>query len=165
MSIPRAPTGYNMVQLPRMSTQQMQRQQERLGQLGPQAGMAQDLLSKLALGDESAYSKMEAPALRAFQEKIIPQLSEQFGSGGMLRSSAFANAAAGAGTDLAERLGAQRAGIQQNALKNLLGLEQSLLSQSPYEFGLAQKPEKKKKWWETLLGSAGGIAQLGSLFL
>jgi hypothetical protein len=67
-----------------------------------------------------------APELRRFNEEIIPGISEQFagmGAGG-LSSSGFQNASVNAGTDLAERLGAIRAGLRQQSAQGLTNIGQ-----------------------------------------
>jgi hypothetical protein len=45
-----------------------------------------------------------------------------------------------ASSDFAQQLQANRQGLQQNAIKDLLGLSNQLLGQRPYETSLVQKP-------------------------
>jgi len=87
------------------------------GAFGTSADYYRNLLSDNP-ADMQAFS---APAIRQFNEETIPGLSEQFagmGAGG-LSSSGFRNAAIGAGTDLAERLGAIRANLRQTGAQGL----------------------------------------------
>ncbi len=76
--------------------------------------------------DMAAFS---APAIRQFNEEIVPGVSEQFagmGAGG-LSSSGFRNAATTAGTDLAERLGAIRANLRHSSAQGLANMGQNAL--------------------------------------
>jgi hypothetical protein len=95
------------------------------GAFGTSADYYRDLLSD----NPQDYQALAAPEQRRFNEEIIPGLSEQFagmGAGG-LSSSGFRNAAVNAGTDLAERLGAIRAGLRQQGAAGLAGIGQSAL--------------------------------------
>lgn len=88
-----------------------------------QAGMdwLQELLSQ---SPEERYAGLEAPYMRQFQEQIMPGIAEQFAGAGALGSSAFGNAAAGAGTDLMERL----ASLNINAQNQFRGQQMAALS-------------------------------------
>lgn len=160
--MPKTPSGYKFLSLPSMTPEQMSLFRERIGQSGRYGGQAVDYLGRLAAGDEGAYEQMEAPALRTYQQRLIPELAERFQQGGMLKSSAFAGAASEGAADLAERLAAQRAGIQQRSVESLLGLESSLLGARPYESFLQPK---KKKWWESLLEGIAPAAGFARSFL
>lgn len=166
MSVGKKPSGYDIVSLPNMTPEQMARFRERMGQTGRYSGGAVDYLGRLAGGDEEAYGALAAPAIRDYEQKILPGLAERFQGGGMMRSSAFANAATEEGASLAEKLAAQRAGIQQQSINSLLGLEQQYMGMSPYENVLSPK-RRKKKWWESMLDSGiiGAAGQIGGLFL
>lgn len=72
------------------------------------------------------YDRFAAPALRQYNQDIIPGISEQFagmGAGG-LSSSGFRNAQIQGATDLSERLGALRAQLRQNAAQGLTNIGQ-----------------------------------------
>lgn len=79
------------------------------------------------LSDNSAdYNAFAAPALRQYNEDIVPGLSEQFagmGAGG-LSSSGFRNAQVQGATDLSERLGALRAQLRQSGAQGLANIGQ-----------------------------------------
>lgn len=150
-----APSGYNLIRTPKYSDTQMQRQEERLGQIGTSSGRAADLLGKYASGDEGAYNALSAPALRQFREQILPSIANRADSAGAYGGSAMMNAQMGAGTYLAERLSAQRANLQMGSIKSLLDLEGQLLSNSPYAFDY-QPQEKKRSIWESIRGPAVG---------
>jgi hypothetical protein len=82
---------------------------------------------------------------------------------GARKSSGFGLASSSAAQEFAEKLQGQRMGLQQQAIRDLLGMSNSLLGQQPYEQFLVPP---KKKGWESFLGAglpiAGGI--LGGLF-
>jgi hypothetical protein len=87
------------------------------GAFGTTADYYRNLLSDNP-ADLQAFS---APEFRNFRENIFPGIQEQFagmGAGG-LSSSGFQNAAIGAGTDLAERIAAIRAGLRQQGAQGL----------------------------------------------
>jgi hypothetical protein len=111
-------------------------------------------LSKLAAGDESAFTEMEAPAWRQFQE-AQGQLGSRFsqlapGAMSAQRGSGFQNQAGQLGSDFAMQLASKRQELSRQALQDLFGLSESLLNQRPYERTLTEKP---KKWWEQPLAT------------
>jgi hypothetical protein len=153
------PKGYKYGQLQNFTPEQMNLFQNLFSQVGPNSQLAQ-----LAGGDQSQFEQLEAPALRQFQG-LQGQLASRFsGMGsGARRSSGFQNAATSASQDFAERLQSQRMGLQRQALQDLMGLSDQLLSQRPYEQSLQThpflvKPDKKKQLWESLLGGGLPIA-------
>lgn len=84
----------------------------------PQAFQNQnDILS----GNPEAFKSFEAPAMRQFNEEILPSLAEGFGGLGAGSSSGAQQTFARAGERLSENLQAQRSGLQQNAMQNLMG--------------------------------------------
>jgi hypothetical protein len=92
-------------------------------------GESADYYRNLLSDNPEDYQAFAAPEMRKFHEEIVPGLSEQFagmGAGG-LSSSGFRNAAVGAGTDLAERLGAIRAGLRQQGAQGLQNIGQQAL--------------------------------------
>lgn len=93
-------------------------------------GTAADYYRNLLSDNPEDLAAFSAPELRRFREQIIPDISEQFagmGAGG-LSSSGFRNAAVGAGTDLAERLGAMRANLRMQGAQGLFNLGQASLN-------------------------------------
>ncbi|CAB4132643.1 hypothetical protein UFOVP256_61 [uncultured Caudovirales phage] len=92
-------------------------------------GGASDYYRSL-LGDNSSdYNSFAAPALRQYNQDIVPNISEQFaqmgGSGqGALSSSGFRNAQIQGATDLAERLGQIRANLRQAGAQGLQNIGQ-----------------------------------------
>jgi hypothetical protein len=137
-------------------------------QNSPLYGGVSDFLQKIYSGDPSAFEAFEAPALRQFNEQLIPQLAERFtgaGTGaGAINSSAFQNQATHAATDLSERLAAMRANIQQQSLYPALAYAQqpyqNALSQAQiHPFGYAHQPGSTGLFGNLLSGLAGGASQ------
>lgn len=81
-----------------------------------------EFLQNLLSQDPSQMQAFERPALRQFEEQIIPGIAERFtgrfGTGSM-RSSAFGQQLGQAGAGLAEKLQAQRGGLGMQALSQL----------------------------------------------
>ena len=149
----KVPKGYQQGQLQQFTPEQMQLFQQMFGQLGPDS-----FLGKLAGGDQSQFDQLEAPALRQFQG-LQGQLSSRFsGMGsGARKSSGFQNTMNQASSDFAQQLQSQRMGLQNQAIKDLMGMGNQLLGQRPYEQFLTPK---QKPWWKELLGSlSGGVAE------
>ena len=77
------------------------------------------------------FNDFAAPALRQYNQDIVPGLSEQFagmGAGG-LSSSGFRNAQVQGATDLSERLGSLRAQLRQSSAQGLQSIGQQGLGQ------------------------------------
>ncbi len=152
-------TGFKQFNSPTLNPEQQQLFSQLLG--GSKQGISKGLgnLSSLAGGDEQAFNQLEAPALRQFsglQGNIASRFSGQ-GSGAR-KSSGFQNTMSGAAGDFAERLQSQRMGLQQNAIKELLGLGESLLGTKTFETNLIEKKKKKMPWWQSLMATLGGGA-------
>lgn len=119
-----------------------------------------DYLSMLLSQDPQQMAAFEAPAMRQFNEQIIPGIAERFTSQfgpGSQRSSAFGQQLGAAGAGLAERLQAQRSGLGLSALSQL----QSLLSG-----GLGQRSDKVVRPAQPglLQGLVPGLSFLGGVF-
>ena len=87
-------------------------------------GSAADYYRSLMDPSQEMMNEFSAPALRQYNEEIVPGLSEQFagmGSGG-LSSSGFRNAQVAGATDLSERLGALRANLRQAGAQGLMNI-------------------------------------------
>ena len=92
------------------------------GAFGDSADYYRNLLSD----DSADYNAFAAPALRQYNQDIVPGISEQFagmGAGG-LSSSGFRNAQVQGATDLSERLGAIRANLRQQGAQGLQNIGQ-----------------------------------------
>lgn len=165
----RIPKGYESSQLQRFTPEQMQLFSSLFSNLGPDS-----FLGRLAGGDESAFSEMEAPALRQFAG-IQGNLASKFsgmGTGGR-HSSGFQNIMNQASSDFAQDLQAKRMGLRSQALKDLFGLSESLLQQMPYEQFLTKKERKpsflEQIFGQGLFGNEGknfeNIMKLASMFI
>jgi len=147
------PKGYSSASLQQFTPEMMELFQQLFGHLGPDS-----FLSKLAGGDESMFEQMEAPAFRQFNE-LQGGLASRFsgmGTGGR-KSSGFQNTSNQAASNFAQQLQSQRLGLQRQALQDLGGMSQMLLSQRPYERSLVEKP--KGFLHEAGVALAGGIGE------
>ncbi len=134
-----------------------------LSMLGGQGGkgfeQAMQHLQGLLSGSPESYQAFEAPIKRQFSEEILPQLQERLtaqGAGGG-RSSGAAQVLGQAGGRLSENLASMRAGLQQNAIQQLLStyLQGSQQALGTKTFGYEYEPGSPG-----LLGyAAGGIGQ------
>jgi hypothetical protein len=153
------PKGMELGQIQQFSPEQMQLFQKLFSHVGPDS-----FLSRIAGGDQGAFADTEAPALRQFsglQGNIASRFS---GMGtGARRSSGFQNTMNQASSDFAQDLQSRRQSLQQQALHDLFGMSNQLLSQRPTEQFLS---EKKPSFLESLLGGLGNLggqtAGLGS---
>jgi len=145
----KAPKGYSKVS---NFTPEMQNLfQSLFGQLGEGS-----YLSKLAAGDQGLFDEMERPALQQFSGQLGNLASRFSGMGlGSRKSSGFQNTATQASSDFAQSLQSKRQGLQQQAIRDLLGMGNQLLGQKPFSY-----LENEKPWWQEF-GSAlsGGLGQ------
>lgn len=127
----------------------------------------QNLLGILS-GKPEAFQSFAAPARRAFQEQTIPSILERFSGAGARSSSGLQQTLAGAGRQLDENLAAQRAGLQQNAVSQLLNnfMGQAQLGLGTRAFENVYRPAQGG-FMQNLLGGAtpgfGGLGQAGGL--
>lgn len=154
-------------------------QQQMLGQLiqglqgggtggGPLGGGLQHLQQLLGGGDES----FEKPAMRQFQEQIVPSIAERFsGMGaGAQQSSAFGQQLGAAGAGLSENLAQQREGLKTQGLSQLMKML-GIGMQSPFQY---QQIPGQQGGLQSLFGGLGGglgsglgllgMGSLGKLF-
>lgn len=148
------PKGYDLARSNNFTPEMMKLFSHLMGQLGPDS-----FLSKLAGGDQSLFEQMEAPAWRDFgaaQGQLASRFSGQAGSPRMMssrNSSGFANEANQQSSNFAQDLQSKRLGLQKDAIQQMLGLGNSLLSQRPYNDKFV---EHEPSFWEKILGSVGG---------
>lgn len=141
-SIGKSKGGHRPAQMQQFTPEQMQLFQQMFGQLGPDS-----FLGKLAGGDEEMFRQMEAPAWRQFQG-VQGNIASRFSGAGGRRSSGFQNTMSQAGSDFSQALQGQRMGLQNQAIKDLMGMSEQLLGQRPYENMLMKKD---MPWWKQLL--------------
>lgn len=132
----KAPRGYTNRQQQQFTPEQLKLFQGLFSHVGPES-----YLGKLAGGDESQFDQIEAPALRQFSG-LQGNIASRFSGAGIggRNSSGFQNEMSGAASDFAQQLQSQRQGLQQNAIRDLMGMSSQLLGQRPYEQSLVQKP-------------------------
>ncbi len=163
------PKGYEQYSLPTMGAEQKSIYDLLSGVFKGGAGQGGlDIMGQLASGDPTAFAQREAPAMRQFEEQILPGIAGRFAGKGTLKSSMFERAAAGAGGSLAESLASQRQDIQQQAMQQLMSLGKTLLGTPTEQYGLVEKPQTD---WAGLLSQLGvtglemipGMAQASSM--
>jgi hypothetical protein len=147
------PKGYKKGQLANFDPQQMQLYKQGFDQVGPQS-----YLSRLAAGDQSAFDETEAPAKRQFQG-LLGQLGSRFSGLGMgsRHGSGFNLSANQATSDFAQDLASKRQQLRSQAINDLMGLSNNLLSQRPYDRFLTQKQKKQNPWSDIAGKFAGAI--------
>lgn len=156
-------SGYNSFQLPTKNPQQMMAMQQGLSSLMPHLGNSFDRLGKLASGDDSAYSSLEAPAFRDLQAALGQTASRFSGMGtGARRSSGFNLAASDTARQLAENLQSQRLGLQGGFMNQLMSLYSNLLGQDTFENTLV--PKQKPYWQEFATALAPSLGQAAGSF-
>lgn len=130
-------------------------------------------LQSLLSGSPEATAAFEAPAMRQFQEQIVPGLAERFAGlgAGAQSSSAFNQALGAAGAGLSENLAALRGQLQLGALPQALGFAQqpisNLLGFSQLGLGTQAQgytPRQLPFWQQLLLGVSPGLGQLAGTF-
>ncbi len=147
------PSGYKAGQLSNFTPEQSQLFQQMFSQVSPDS-----YLSRLAGGDQGMFDEMEAPAMRQFnalQGNIASRFSGR-GSGSR-NSSGFQNTMTAASSNFAQDLASRRQALQQNAIKELMGLSGDLLGQRPYESFLKEKQEKNSGWGGLIGAGIGGV--------
>jgi hypothetical protein len=153
-------TDYRAASVPQFTREQSQLFKNLFNQVGPEG-----FLGQLASGNPELFQEMEQPDIERFNE-LLGGLSSRFsgmGDLGARKSSGFQNSATRAASDFAQALRSQRLGIQQQSLRDLLGLSESLLNQRPFEqFFLPQKVKQPGFWSNLFSGLAGGAAQTGT---
>lgn len=85
----------------------------------------QGYLSSIMNQSPEAMQQFEAPAMRQFNEEIVPGIAERFSGMGARNSSAFQQTMGQAGAGLAERLAAMRANLGMSAAQQGLGYAQT----------------------------------------
>ncbi|NJL55093.1 hypothetical protein HC928_07810 [bacterium] len=170
-AFPGKPKGFS--QFSTMTPEQWSTLQRLLGGGGiessPLYQQGSSYLSNLLQGGEGAFKQFEAPAMRQFQEQIIPQIAEGFSGlgAGAQSSSAFQQALGSAAADLSERLAKMRGEMQLGALPQALSYAQQPQSNLQNLLGIGAMGYQQKSlpfWQQLLLGLGGGVGQgLGML--
>jgi len=152
-------------QLPRFTPQQEQTTGQLLGGAQEQLPQIFQYLQQILSQSPEMMQQFQAPAMRQFEEEIIPTIAERFSKVNAQKSSAFGQQLGKAGAGLAENLAAQRAGLGQNAisqLQQLLG--QGMQPQFETMFRPGTSGSLAQLLGPLLGGIGGGAAQLGTLW-
>lgn len=146
----KVPSGYKAGRMQNFTPEQMDLFQNMFSQVGPDSFTA-----RLAGGDEALFNQLEKPALRQFSG-LQGNMASKFSGMGMggRRSSGFQNEMGSQAANFAQQLQSQRLGLQQGAVKDLMGMSNELLNQRPYENFMVQKQQKQGFDW-------GGLAKAG----
>jgi len=149
------PKGYSPVVMPKYNPQQQDFLKNLLNQLRGGTSSSVQHLSEMAMGNPSAFEGQEAQAMQFFNNKLAPSISQQYAHQGMLGSSAFQGSLASAGQGLSETMYNQRQDLQQQSIRDLLGLSTSLATNPTNEYGILAKPKKDKFNFGSLISLIG----------
>ncbi len=143
------PSGYKFGQLQQFNPEQMALFKQLFSHASPDS-----YTSRLAGGDQSMFDEMEAPAWRQFSSSLGNIASRFSGMGmGARKSSGFQNYTTSAASNFAQDLQSKRQGLQQQAIKDLMGMGNTLLQQQPYEqFMIKKQPSQ----WGQIAGQLAG---------
>ena len=116
------------------------------GQLGEAYGDSLSQLQEYLDPTSAAYQRFAAPEMQQFEQETVPGLAERFAGagamGGGLSSSGFGQALSSAGGQLQTRLAGMKAGLQQQALRDIMGqygqLSQQGLGTQPFGYTYQQ---------------------------
>lgn len=147
------PKGYKMGQIQNYTPQQMElaNQQFQNLQNSPMQGLAR--------GDQGAFDQLEAPALRQFGQ-LQGQNASRFSGMGMggRHGSGFNIEQTSGAQEFAEKLQAQRLGLQRQAQQDLWKMSNDLLDQKPYNNFMKEKAPKKPSFFQRAVGIAAPLA-------
>jgi len=116
-----------------------------------------DLLSTLLGPSSGLYSEFEQPAIRMFQEELVPELAGRFtarGEGGQ-GSSAYQQQMQAAAGRLAQDLAARRTGLRMSALDQLFAQAGQAMAARPFDL----MPRRPGALESGALGLLQGIGQ------
>lgn len=148
------PKGFSLGQLNQFTPEQYKLYERMFNQVKPRS-----YLNRLASGDERYFEEMEEPAWRTLQE-AQGQLGSRYaqlapGALSAKNGSGFQNAANQQTSDFAMNLASKRRDLQRQAIADLMGVSNSLLSQRPLDRSLIENAPKQEK---KALGGFGGVA-------
>lgn len=149
------PKGYRAGQIQNFTPEQMQQFSQLFSLLGEDSD-----LFKMAMGDQSYFDEMEAPAMRQFNE-LQGGLASRFSGMGMggRKSSGFQNTSSAAASNFAQDLQSNRQNLSRQALRDLMEMSHSLMNEKPYERILSGKRQKEPGFWQQ--AASGASQQLG----
>lgn len=147
LATPKAPKGYELVQLPTHGGQAA-------GAYSQLAGALPNWLA-MASGSPGAFEAMEAPVKSFYEQKLAPGIAQRYAGAGIGASSGMQNALAAGAAGLSENLAARRAQLMQQSMQNVLNLGNVLLSRPDINYDLM---EKEPSGWQKALGIGLPIA-------
>ena len=147
-------------QVPRFTPQQQGLQNDVIS--GTQQGLPQafQYLQQILGDSPELMEQFQAPAMRQFNEDIIPSIAERFSSMGSQKSNAFGLELGQAGAGLAENLEAQRANLKGGAVNSLQGLLNPSM-QSSFENNF--RPATSGLLGGALSNASQGLGQAGGM--
>jgi hypothetical protein len=151
------PKGYKPVVTPKYNPQQTNMLKDIMAKLG--GGNTLDTLQGIASGDGKFFENMENQGANFLQNKLLPQIQQNFANSGMLGSSAFQGAQTQAASDLASSMQGQRSGLQMNAMNSIASLLQSLLQNPMEEYGIQAEPKKEGLSIGSIISALAGMAK------
>lgn len=149
--------GFKQGQMPNFTPEQAQLFAQQFSHVGPESQTG-----RLAAGDQTMFDEMEAPAKRQFsaQQGQIASRFSGYGMGGR-KGSGFQHEMNAASSDFAQDLASKRMDMQRQAIKDLMGMSNTILNQKPYENYMTKK-QPKQPWWKKALNIAAPI--VGGVF-
>lgn len=132
-------TKNSFTQIPNFDPQQLKFLQNILSQSNGSTGNAFDYLNQILSNNPEQEEAFNAPAMRNFEEDIIPSILERYGGRGSKNSSALQQTLGRAGQNLATDLNAQRANLKGNAINQLLQYSNLGLTQKTTPFSSGSK--------------------------
>lgn len=157
----KVPKGFGQYNLPALGAGQRDIYGLLQGKFMQGGGDAFQNLLGMSQGNEDVFSKLEAPMMQKFQREILPSIANRYGGAGISNSSGMQNAMTSAATDLGTQLQAQRAGLMQQSMRDVLGIGEHLLGTPTQQFGLYQKENWLRNIMQ-MIGNAG--AQMGGMY-
>ena len=159
-----------VMQTPLYTPQQEAVLNQLLGGAQQQLPQGFEFLQNILSQNPQAMQAYERPALRQFEEQILPTIAERFTGDygtGSSRSSAFGQQLGQAGAGLAENLQAQRAGLGFQGLQGLLQLLSGGLGERTQRTFRPSQPGLLTGLLQNLVGGTTtgvgyGIGQAGS---
>lgn len=138
------PKGHRAGQIQQFGPEAMEMYEKLFSLLGEDSD-----IFKMAMGDQSYFDEMEAPAMRQFNE-LQGGLASRFSGMGMggRKSSGFQNTSSAATTNFAQDLQSNRQNISRQALRDLMEMSHSLMNEKPFERIISGKEQKEPGFWK-----------------
>ena len=142
--------------------EQQQSMQQQLGGATQQLPQIFEYLNQILSQNPELMKQFEAPAMRQFEEQILPTIAERFSGLNAQKSSAFGQQLGQAGAGLSENIAAQRAGLGQQAIGQL---QQLLQGGQQRQYENIFRPQTFGALGQLAGGIGQGLGTAGSLGL